>query len=124
MLGLIKFTHKFRMALLYSYFYEFESTEMTVHFIDYEYDIIRAEQLAQIGHKIRREWASKMINFILKSEINDWTAFDLKLIDKCSFGQRLSDENWENPAVELMHANNRLSLCIYRYYLLFISLFD
>ena len=90
---------------------------MAVYFIDETYDISNAEQLAQIEHKSRRDWAFKMMNFILKSGLNVWMSFDLELIENCSFGQRLKIENWINPAVVLMSTSDQFSLYIYRYYL-------
>ena len=105
------------MTTLYSFRYEHEFDSVAVHFVDNNYDIINAEQLAQIESRMRREWSSRMINFIQNSKINKWPSFDLEQIGLCSFGRRLKIENWNNPAVVLRHADNQLSLYIFRYYL-------
>ena len=105
------------MTTLYSFRYELEFDSVAVHFVDERYDIINAEQLAQIESKVRREWSSRMIHFIQDSKINEWPTFNLEQIELCSFGRRLKLENWNNPAVVLWYANNQFSLYVFRYYL-------
>ena len=112
------------MTTLYHFRFNDDERSVSVLFVDNEYDISNAEQLAQIGSLQRRTWALKMIQFILKSEDNVWMDFDLDKIENCSFGQRLKLENWNNPAVVLLLADNQYTLYLYRYYLLFFTLFE
>ena len=104
------------MTTLYSYRFENENGSVAVYFVDNEYNIIKAEQLAQLGHQVRRNWATRMIKFIHNAGIEVWTALDLNLLGECSFGQRLRHENWVQPAVVLLQSNDLFSLYIYRYF--------
>lgn len=114
--GIDKIHPNLRMTTLYTYRFDNDLGSVSVHFIDDNYDVSNAEQLAQIGHQKRRDWASRMINFIRGSLQSVWTSFDLKRMEKCSFGQRLETENWINPAVVLMDTDGQCTLYIYRFY--------
>ena len=68
-----------------------------VYFVDEEYEISRAEQLAQIDHQSRRNWACNIVEYVRSANINVWPAFDLGVLGNCSFNQRLTNENWIDP---------------------------
>ena len=111
------------MAILYSYQFQRDSRSFVVYFVDEQYEISRAEQLAQIDHQSRRNWACNVIEVVRNADINIWPTFDLGVLGNCSFNQRLINENWIEPTVVLMYTDNRYALYLYRFYYFYLLFF-
>ena len=105
------------MPLLYKYGFENETgVNYSVSFYDKQYDIIKAESLAQISSLHRRTWAQIVIaeldpvGLMLLSNTNSYHLDD-------PFAARLRAENWGHSYASLVRTDTKYWLQIYRLYI-------